>query len=272
MRGWLARGVDAARLATNRSDLWLPGAVVAFAGGGWIVLLITVAPPVGTGDAASFGLRLAASPWWPWNVVVLVVAVLSGLLTLLVGIAFGEVAMLLALADPAGTLPRTVPRAMAVLLAASLPVLAVVLFLLWRVGPALVDAIAGQRLLAVAWPFVVLVGVLVVVAQVFGATGLRLRGGSTLVAIRRRGGRLLAQAIVTFAAFLLGQLLTAALLDLLWQPLAARLADGGLAQLTTALLLLGFVWIWLVLVVLAGIGQAWTSAWWNAELVEEEPS
>jgi hypothetical protein len=82
----------------------------------------------------------------------------------------------------------------------------------------------------------------------------------------------LAQAIVTFAAFLLGQLLTAALLDLLWQPLAARLADGGLAQLTTALLLLGFVWIWLVLVVLAGIGQAWTSAWWNAELVEEEPS
>jgi hypothetical protein len=272
MRGWLVRGVDAARLATNRSDLWLPGAVVAFAGAGWVVLLVTVAPPLGTGDAASFGLRLAASPWWPWNVVILVAAVFSGLLTLLVGIAFGEVAMLLALADPAGPLPRTVPRAMAVLLGAALPVLAGVLLILWRVGPALVDAIAGQRLLAVAWPFVVLIGVIAVVAQAFGATGLRLPGRSTLQAIRQRGGRLVLQAVATFAAFLAGQLLTAAILSLLWQPLAARLADGGPAQLTTALLLLGFVWIWLVLVVLAGIGQAWTSAWWSAELAEEELS
>jgi hypothetical protein len=46
--------------------------------------------------------------------------------------------------------------------------------------------------------------------------------------------------------------------------------DGGLAHLTTVFLLLGFVWIWLVLVVQAGVGQARTTAWWNAELGAED--
>jgi hypothetical protein len=271
VRGWLSRGADAARVAMDRSDLWLPGAVVAFAGAGWIVLLLTVAPEPGTGDAASFGLRMAASPWWPWNLVVLTLAILSGLLTLLVGIAFGEVAILLGLSDPAvPMLPRTVPRAMAVLLGVALPVIALVLLVLWAIGPDLVDAVAGERLLATGWPLLVLLGAIVVVAQAFGAVGLRLRGRAAVAAFRGRWARLVPQAAVTFVAFLAGQLLTATLLGLLWQPLAVRLADDGPAQLTTVFLLLGFVWIWLVLVVLAGIGQAWTSAWWSAELAAEE--
>ena len=45
-----------------------------------------------------------------------------------------------------------------------------------------------------------------------------------------------------------------------------RLAEGGLGQPTTVILLVGFVWIWLVLIILAGVVQAWTSAWWNAVL------
>lgn len=68
------------------------------------------------------------------------------------------------------------------------------------------------------------------------------------------------------AAFVAGQLLTAAILAQLWRPLANRLADVGPTEPSTAVLLLGFVWIWLVLVILAGVGQAWTAAWWNVEL------
>ncbi len=71
------------------------------------------------------------------------------------------------------------------------------------------------------------------------------------------------------AAFVAGQLVTAAILALLWRPLSTRLADVGPVEPSTAVLLLGFVWIWLVLVILAGVGQAWTTAWWSAELDAE---
>jgi hypothetical protein len=68
------------------------------------------------------------------------------------------------------------------------------------------------------------------------------------------------------AAFVILQMATAVVLALLWRPLDTRLAAGGLAQPTTVILLVGFVWIWLVLVILAGVVQAWTSAWWNVAL------
>jgi hypothetical protein len=261
----------AARVAVDRSDLWLPGSVVAFAGAGWLVFLVTVAPPPSAAGAAGLAFEMAASPWWPWNLFVLMLAVASGLLSLFLVIAFGEVAILLGLSEPgARTLPRTVPRAMAVLLAAALPVLALLLVLVGAVGPLLVNAVEGGRLLAVAWPFLILLGVLVVVVQAFGAAGLRRRGAGSLRAIRRHGHRLIPQAAITFVLFVLGQLLTWTILGVLWEPLAQRLTAGGLASLSTAFLLLGFVWIWLVLVVLAGVGQAWTSAWWSAELGSED--
>ncbi|MGH2488615.1 MAG: hypothetical protein ACRDFR_03230, partial [Candidatus Limnocylindria bacterium] len=65
------------------------------------------------------------------------------------------------------------------------------------------------------------------------------------------------------------QLMTAIVLDVLWRPLSARMAAGGLAEPSTPILLLGFVWIWLVLVILAGVIQAWIAVWWNRELERE---
>ena len=77
------------------------------------------------------------------------------------------------------------------------------------------------------------------------------------------------QAAVTLVAFLAFQLATAAILFVLWTPLQTRLDRAGLAEPTTIVLLLGFVWIWLVLLILAGMIQAWISAWWTVELGSE---
>jgi hypothetical protein len=98
------------------------------------------------------------------------------------------------------------------------------------------------------------------------AAGLRRPGWRGVAAARGRGRRLIPQAAVTLVAFLGAQALTGGMLGVLWRPLYDRLADGGLAQPMTVILLLGFVWIWLVLVIICGVVQAWTSAWWQAEL------
>jgi hypothetical protein len=274
MRGWLSGALVAARAASDRAELWLPGALPPFAAAGWLVLLLTVAPLPDVAGATGLGLQVMASPWWPWNAVVLAVAVVSGLATLLLVVAFGEVALLMGLADPAAADPLpTVPRAMGVLTLVTLPVLAAAVALAWLAAPAVVDVVAVPdpttptflRVLGVTWPYLLALAVVIVVAQAVGAAALRRRGHG-LGAVGRLVPRLLPQAAVTMAAFVIGQLATAYVLALLWRPLEGRLGDGGLAQPTTLILLLGFVWIWLVLVILAGVVQAWTSAWWNVAM------
>jgi hypothetical protein len=104
------------------------------------------------------------------------------------------------------------------------------------------------------------------VAQAWGALALRLPWRLALATLRQRAHRVIPQAMLTMAAFLVGQLLTVVALSAVWQPLSGRLAEGGLSEPSTAILLLGFVWIWLLLVILAGIVQAWISAWWTEEL------
>jgi hypothetical protein len=277
MRGWLRGSLVAARVASDRADLWLPGALVAFAGAGWLVFLLSVAPPLDAAGLAGLGTRLAGSPWFPWNVVVLVVAVASGLGTLLLVISFGEVTLLMGL-TPAERVerPPTVPRAMGILGAAALVVLAVAVLLGWLLTPGVIDAVLADpsaplagSILGAAWPLLLALAAVVVVMQAVAAARLRLRGGLPPGGARRVVVPLVTQAAVTTAVFVLVQAATAAMLGLLWAPLAARFADGGLGHPTTVILLLGFVWIWLVLVIMAGVVQTWTSAWWTGELDRE---
>jgi hypothetical protein len=265
--------VAAARVASDRAELWLPGALPPFAAAGWLVLLLTVAPLPDAAGAAGFGLQLLASPWWPWNVVVLVLAIASGLATLVLVVAFGEVALLMGLSDraAAGPLP-SVPRAMGILALAAVPVVLATATFAWLAAPEVVDAVsipdpampAPVRVMAATWPYLLGLAAVVVLAQAFGAAALR-RRRTGLRSIASRVPRLVPQAAVAMAAFVLCQLATAGVLALLWRPLDTRLA-GGLAQPTTVILLVGFVWIWLVLVIVAGVVQAWTSAWWNVAL------
>jgi hypothetical protein len=264
----------AARVASDRADLWLAGSLVPFAAVGWLVLLLTIAPLPDVASATGLVFQVMASPWWPWNVVALVVAVVSGLLTILLVVAFGEVALLMGLSDPsAASQPPSVPRAMGVLVVAALPVVGLLLLLGWLAAPAVIDAVSipdpttptSVRVLGATWPYLLGLGVGLVAAQAFGAAALRRRAPGGRAVLRRVPG-LMPQAATTTAAFVLSQLATAAVLGVLWNPLDARLATAGLGQPTTVILLLGFVWIWLVLVILAGVLQAWISAWWSGTL------
>ena len=58
---------------------------------------------------------------------------------------------------------------------------------------------------------------------------------------------------------------TTALLSVLWMPIGDALATGRLATPETLLLLLGFVAIWLGLLLAAGAVQVAVSAWWAIE-------
>ena len=278
MRDWLRGAFVAARFVADRADLWIPGAMVSFAAAGWIVLLAVVSAPPDEGDAVYLGVRLATSPWWPWNAIVLVVALTAAVGALVGAVAFGEVAILLGTTDPRhGSYIPTVPRAMRVLALALVPIGILIAILLWLATP-LFEAAYLQpdattpylvRVLEAAWPAVAVLLVAIVIVQAFGAAALRRPGSEGLGFAWHHGAHLVPQAAVTTGAFVGSQLVTAFVLAALWIPLGGRLADGHLSELSTAILLLGFVWIWLILVILAGVVQAWISAWWTSELGAE---
>ena len=58
------------------------------------------------------------------------------------------------------------------------------------------------------------------------------------------------------------------LLQLLWAPIAVDLAGGQLVSPRELLLLVGFVAVWLALVLVFGVLHAWISAWWSLELAQ----
>jgi hypothetical protein len=87
--------------------------------------------------------------------------------------------------------------------------------------------------------------------------------------VRRPWGRL-----GVAAAGLLTDLVIVALayavLRILWAPIAGDLAAGRLTGPDTLLLLVGFVAIWLGLLLAAGVLHVMISAWWALELAEGE--
>jgi hypothetical protein len=274
LRDWLGGGLAAAGVATRRAELWVPGAMVSFAFAGWAVFLAVVASPPDEGDAVFLGVGLAASPWWPWNAVALVIAVLSGLGIMLLAVAFGEVALLMRLSDKRYGVPLSVPRAAGRLGLAAVPIVILAAVLLWASAPAFLDAF-GQpdpstpylvRVMGITWPALLALAAAASVAQAWGALALRLPWRLALATLRHRAHRVIPQAMLTMAVFLAGQVLTVVALSSVWQPLSRRLAEDGLSEPSTSILLLGFVWIWLLLVILAGVVQAWISAWWTEEL------
>jgi hypothetical protein len=271
-------GLAAARTAADQTELWIPGAIVSFAFAGWVVFLAVVAAPADENDVLFLGIRLAASPWWPWNLVALVAAILSGIGTMLLAIAFGEVALQKGLSERRrDEIPASVPRVMAALGLPGGAVLVVAAGLVWVASPAFTEAFTQPdrtapyllRVAAAAFPALLALAAAVVAAQAVGAVAVRRPWRVALVTLRRRAHRLVPQAAVTMALFLAAQLTTLMVLDALWRPLSERLAAGGLSEPSTPILLLGFVWIWLVLVILAGVIQVWIAAWWNRELERE---
>jgi hypothetical protein len=125
-----------------------------------------------------------------------------------------------------------------------------------------------------------LLGALILVGQATGAAALRRAVGADAVSIDTalKAGirdllihplRRLGLALATTLADLLALGLALALLRVLWAPISVELAAGQLVSPQALLLLVGFVAIWLALVLVFGALHAWVSTLWSLELAAD---
>jgi hypothetical protein len=282
---WLARAGEALRIGADRADLWPAGALAWLAYLGWLPLILVVAPP--DGDALeAFGVSLYLSQSFPLNVAMLVAAMVVGFSALCLLVAAAEVG-LQELADGArhSSRSRTTLSAFAIVLLASLPVLAVMLMVAYgviAVAPAeyLSSDIGTPVLLRIAArvvPQLVAAAIVLVVVQALAAVALRqvvmvparTATGAIGVALREVRRRPLATIGLSLAATLADAVVVVvevAALRVLWRPIAIGLGDGLLTRPGTIPLLLGFVAIWLGLLLASGALHVAVSAWWALQL------
>ena len=286
LAGWMVRAGLAARLAGNRADLWIPGAASALAYLAWLPLLAVVAGPPRTSDFAFVGARLFSSSAYPWNVVLLASAATLLVLAAFLIAALSEAALLRGLRhDGGGSLTHDTGVIFTVLLVAALPAaiaVAIVVAATAAIAPGEFGApdLGGPllaRILGSLAPFVLLLAATILLGQAVGAAAIRRAVGTgpqrIAEALRdgvrdvlRRPTRRLGLALTGTLAELLAVGLAFALLRVLWKSVAEDLAAGWLLSPATLSLLVGFVAVWLALLLIAGALHAWVSAWWSAEL------
>jgi hypothetical protein len=290
VRAWLRRGAAAAALASDRSDLWPAASLAALAYLGWLPLLLAVAPPQ-VPDVAQLAVQVASASLFPVNVVILCGALVLGFMLLCLLAALGEVAIVDRLRRVQGASRerrQSTLVALAVILVASVPASVAVAWLLVAavgVAPAVYAAPGSAdsvpaRLAALLVPQLAAVVVAVLAGQAIGGIALRRAllaatngAGDTSIASLRGGLRLLARrpwpwlgvAAVGWLkdAALLG--VSWGLLSILWRPIGEAIGPGLLGSPQVLVLLVGFVAIWLSLLLAAGALHAFVSAWWLAE-------
>jgi hypothetical protein len=286
---WLDGGAAAARLAADRADLWLPGALAALAYLAWLPLLATVAVPPRASDLAFLGAGFFTSSFFPLNV--LLIATLAALAVLFGCLlaALAEAALLRAAGrgTPHRSLAGEMEVILSIMLVAVLPAIAAaaaVASAAAAVAP--VEFISPDAGSALAWrvaarvaPLLIVLGGLAILGQAVGAAAIRravgprpLPVGASLRAgvrdLARHPARRVGLAVLTFATDVAALALALALLRVLWAPIGAELAGGELPTPQALVLLLGFVAIWLALVMGFGALHVWRSTWWSLELAE----
>lgn len=288
MRPWLVEGVSAARVASERSGLWLPGAVAWLATVGWIPFLAAVATIPGEGDLAVFGAGLVTSGAWPFNVMALAAGLVAAVIAALSLLALGEVAMWRRLQPDAHRTPpmrlrSAALRLLGVELAAAGPVAFVVLGLAAALAAVAPDEFqspdigggVGLRILGRIVPVLaVAIAVLLVGQALAAAAGRRiLMRGQAMVTALTGGLRDLLAASPSVAGVALVSLAVSnaylvavwLLLRVLWAPVASQLGASGIDPSAIGLLL-GLVAVWLCLVAGGAVVHAWASVWWTLTL------
>jgi hypothetical protein len=285
MRGWLHNAVIAAARAGDDNQRWLFGALAAIVFLGWLPFALAVVPLPSAADLAFFGAGLYTSALWPLNAAALAIAVIAGAAAAAFLVAFGAAALLRREGIARGSTLRDVARVWLVQLVAAVPALVVAAALVARLaavapaeyqspnigGPVEVRIAVDLLPLIALFLVALLAGQLVggaasrrVVDQRTGGIGRALSGAAA--DLRQRPLRLLGVAVLTLLVQVVDLLATYALLRILWAPIGAQLSGGLLSSPSTLLLLVGFVAIWLCLVLAAGVVFAWASAWWSIEM------
>ena len=285
--GWLRSAGLAARVAADRGDLWLPGTLGALTYLAWLPLVVTVAAVPRTSDLAFLGAGLLSSELFPLNVLLIAALGALGILLACLLAAVAEAALLRAagLGTPGRSMTQELEMALSVMLVAVLPAVAI--------GAALISALAAVApaefgapdlgvplVLRISLRVAPLLAALVLVAwlaQAFGAVALRRVIGPNALPLGRamRAAlsdmahhplRRLALALSSFLADLLAVALAVALLRIVWAPIGVELADGQLITPAALLLLVGFVAIWLAVILGFGALHVWVSTWWSLEI------
>jgi hypothetical protein len=269
MRPWLTAAGESARIVAERPDLWLAGALAWVTSVGWIPFVVAVARPPSDAELTFLGARFVTSGAWPMNAVAV-----GALLVAVVIAAFAVVAtanaVLIALLSRRRATVESVRRLFTTALAASVPTAVLLVLLLVvaaSIAPGSFNAPDGggavPRLLLRLAPILLALGAAIVVGAAFAATAGRGRGlgdgPRALLQLRRAGwtqvviGTSLGVAFLGLAALLLG---------VLWAPIRVRLESGRIG-IDVALLLVGFVAIWLCLVLAGGALHAWSATTWS---------
>jgi hypothetical protein len=282
---WLTRAGEALRIGAQRADLWPAGALAWLAYVGWLPLILAVAPP--DGDAVeSFGVSMYLSESFPFNVVLLAAGLVLGFAALCLLASGAEVA-LHELAAPGATpshRDRATLSVFAVTLLASVPMAgAISLAAAAAIAAAPAEYLSNDlatpvllRILGDVVPLLVLASIVLVLVQAVAGAAIRqvmvahppsaLHGLSfAMRELRHRpvGTIGLAFTVAVLDAAMLA--VTIALLRVLWSPIGSGLGDGLLKRPETLPLLVGFVAIWLGLMLAAGALHVAASAWWSAQ-------
>ncbi|MEX0625714.1 MAG: hypothetical protein WD402_04135 [Chloroflexota bacterium] len=284
---WVGNAAVAARVAADRGELWLPGALGALTYLAWLPLVLTVAAPPRTSDIAFLGAGLIGSELFPLNLILIAALAALGVLIACLLAAFAEVALLRAqgLGTPDRSMTRELEVALSVTLLAVLPAVAVGAALVSgaaAVAPAEFGApdLGAPLALRIALRLAPLLAAFALVAwlgQAFGAVALRKAVGPGAMPVGdalksagrdlfRRPMRLLGLALTSFLADLLAVALAVALLRVLWAPISVELAGGQLVSPAALLLLVGFVAIWLAVTLAFGALHVLVSTWWSLEV------
>ena len=94
MRRWLNASVPAAADVADRSSLWLPGSLAFMVTVGWLALLLGVARPPTIAELTFLGAGIVTSGQWPWNGIVILAAAMVLTATAIALASVAEAALL----------------------------------------------------------------------------------------------------------------------------------------------------------------------------------
>jgi hypothetical protein len=275
VRRWSSAAAGSLREVADRPLLWLPGALAWLTTIGWIPFVLAVVSPPSVAELTYLGSRFWTSGMWPWNAV-LVAAGAVALAVVALSLASAANAVLLAAGGRRPASTHDAGSLLVLALLGAVPVafcaLAIAVGVI-AVGPAEFNRPQSEtspilRIAARLAPLLGFSGLLALVASTLA--GLAGRGAirrgdpaaglAAVPGLVRRAGTAGSVHLAAAAAVGIGYLaLTGLLLGVLWEPIAAGLASGAGIDLPAGLLLVGFVAIWLCLVLAGGVVHAWAS-------------
>ena len=282
MRRWREAVVVSTRLVSDRPELWLPGALAWMASVGWIPFIVAVARPPSVAELTFLGARIVSSGSWPWNAVLIGAAIVAiGVLAFMLNAIANTTLIALLGGRPASG--SDAARVLSVNLVTAIPAaLAVLVILLATVVIAprefnAPDPAGGPvlRTFVRLTPYLVLLALTTAaggaLAAVAGRLAIHSREGISR-ALRSAPAMTLdaapaLHAIAAFAIQLVFVGFATLLLVVLWAPIGSRLAGSDEIEIGIGLLLVGFVAIWLCLVLAGGALHAWSAATWSRLVV-----